>query len=244
MSKKPKHIPGLLIIVMLLSLSQSQAQETNRSQDSSSNDEYNRSDEQSQRANNQSDRQFDTQSGSERERLDRNQDEETQGNQRNQNNDRRNQDGSEGNPQNDRTQRNSNDSEPAGLGVTIADDGNQGLRVRRVFRGSPAEQAGIRPNDEILEIDDQQVDSTQQLIQTIESKEPESQVRVRIIRNGRAQTLTARLDTRGDALNIRSGSSYPGGPPFENQRFQTPRGYNDLAQHFQYLEPLVLKHRE
>lgn len=115
---------------------------------------------------------------------------------------------------------------PAGLGV-IVDDGRQGARIRGIYRGSPAEQAGLQIDDEIIELDDQQVESPEELVTLIRRKHPNSRVKLRIVRNGRTGTLTTSLQSRRNALSI------------DGQDYNIPPGHNDLWNHVDGLERQV-----
>ena len=63
-------------------------------------------------------------------------------------------------------------------------------------RGSPAERAGLKPYDVIVEFDRDRITSDEELIQGISSRPPGTSAPVRVIRNGREQTLTVKLAER------------------------------------------------
>lgn len=133
-----------------------------------------------------------------------------------------------------RTNRNrQNEDEPAGLGVVVVDNGRQGIIVNRVFRNSPADQAGVRTGDEILEVDGRRVSSTQRFVSMIRDKSPDSSVEFRIRRNGSDRTLTAQLESRREALNIQESRQRQ----YDRQRWNdTPHGHDDLIEHIGDLE--------
>uniref|UniRef100_A0A7S1LQB0 PDZ domain-containing protein n=1 Tax=Alexandrium catenella TaxID=2925 RepID=A0A7S1LQB0_ALECA len=82
------------------------------------------------------------------------------------------------------------------MGVSLANDvfsqtlGINGVMVRKVDHGSPAEQAGLRPmrggrlGDVIVGIDSQRVDSIQAFFQALDGKHPGQEVRVSVRRPG------------------------------------------------------------
>jgi hypothetical protein len=127
------------------------------------------------------------------------------------------------------------DQEQGGLGVTLSDDARQGVRVRGVFRGSPADDAGLRSGDAILEVDGQRVDSPQTFASRIRQKDPDSQVELVVDRNGQIRTLVARLESRREALSAqqRQGreSRY-----YESFRRDTSQGQGGLIDHIVSLE--------
>lgn len=131
------------------------------------------------------------------------------------------------------------ETEHGGLGVTIGEDGNSHVRIQRVFYDSPAAEAGLRTNDEILRVDQQAINSTQQLISEIKRKEPGSRVELQIRRNGATRMVTARLESRSEALpnrftQDRSQSQHGSwGDP------NTPHGHDDLMVHVNNLQQQV-----
>jgi len=71
----------------------------------------------------------------------------------------------------------------------------QGLVVTDVYPNSPAARAGVRQGDVITAIDGQEINDQGGLNYRIGSRAPNDQVQVAILRDGRAQTLTARVQT-------------------------------------------------
>lgn len=123
--------------------------------------------------------------------------------------------------------------QPAGLGVSAATS-RRGVRVLRVMQDSPADEAGLQENDEILSVNGTSIDDGRQLTQVIRRQEPGSQVRLRIYRDGQERTLTATLKplreaigNRGDQPDGRDRRFYRGSPPW---------GDDQLIQHVDHLE--------
>ena len=84
---------------------------------------------------------------------------------------------------------------PAGrpqLGVQIS-EGPYGIQVTDVLRGSPAEQAGVRAGDLILQCNGQQVPSVAALLQMIAAARPGDPMRLLVSRGGQQGILTAVL---------------------------------------------------
>jgi len=78
------------------------------------------------------------------------------------------------------------------LGLSI----RQGALVQDVTEGSPADRAGVRPYDVILSFDDQPIANDDQLIGQISGRSPGTMARVRVLRDGREQTMTVKLAER------------------------------------------------
>jgi serine protease Do len=73
---------------------------------------------------------------------------------------------------------------------------SQGAMVQEVTDGSPAARAGIRPYDVIVSFDGREVANDDQLIREISSHTPGSAADLRIVRDGREQTVTVKLSER------------------------------------------------
>ena len=78
------------------------------------------------------------------------------------------------------------------LGLSI----RQGALVQDVTPGSPADRAGVRPYDVILSFDNQPIANDDQLIRQISGRSPGTAAQVRVLRDGRQQTMTVKLAER------------------------------------------------
>jgi serine protease Do len=82
---------------------------------------------------------------------------------------------------------------------------SKGALVQDVTPGSPGERAGLQAYDLIVSVDDQLMESNDQLIQEISARQPGSIARLTVIRNGREQQVSVKLaerpgrEGRGDA---------------------------------------------
>ncbi|HJU55281.1 MAG TPA: PDZ domain-containing protein [Pyrinomonadaceae bacterium] len=72
----------------------------------------------------------------------------------------------------------------------------RGVGVGNVSKDSPAERAGLRKGDVILQFDGEPVTSTRKLLRLIGEAAPEQTVRLTVSRNGSEQQLTATLGKR------------------------------------------------
>jgi serine protease Do len=72
----------------------------------------------------------------------------------------------------------------------------EGALVEDVTDGSPGDRAGIRTYDVIQAVDDQKVETDDDLIRRVSAREPGSITRLRVLRDGRAQTITVKLAER------------------------------------------------
>jgi serine protease Do len=77
-----------------------------------------------------------------------------------------------------------------GLGVS------HGAMVQDVAPRSPAERAGLRPYDVILEVEGQPVTTNEELIRDISARQPGSAARLQVLREGRRQALQVKLAER------------------------------------------------
>ncbi len=73
---------------------------------------------------------------------------------------------------------------------------DHGALVQDITAGSPADRAGMRPYDVITALDDRPIANDDQLIREIASRSPGSAVRLRVVRDGRDQTLLVKLSER------------------------------------------------
>jgi serine protease Do len=81
------------------------------------------------------------------------------------------------------------------LGVMVQDldaaDKSGGVRIDSVDRDSPAEKAGIRAGDVVVEYDEERVRSARQFTRLVQETPDGRQVPLAVLRDGKRQTLTA-----------------------------------------------------
>ena len=76
----------------------------------------------------------------------------------------------------------------------------RGVEVKKVDDGSPAEKAGVKVGDAILEYNGQRVEGLEQFLRFVRETPVGRQVKILISRNGAAQTLTAAIGSRPPGL--------------------------------------------
>ncbi len=81
------------------------------------------------------------------------------------------------------------------LGVHLDSEG-PGVRITRITEGEGAEAAGLQVNDRILEIDQDEVDTFDELAEAIGSHMPGETIRLRISRDGKESKVRATLGGR------------------------------------------------
>jgi membrane-associated protease RseP (regulator of RpoE activity) len=94
------------------------------------------------------------------------------------------------------------------LGVTLNENDRDAARVNNVYPNSPAEEAGIRPGDEIVSIDDEDVNSSRDVRRLLSQKDTDGDVAIEVRRNGRQRTLHATLTSQQQFLSSQSEASY------------------------------------
>jgi serine protease Do len=81
------------------------------------------------------------------------------------------------------------------LAKSLKLQGNQGAYVSDVTSGSPAEKAGIKPEDVVVSMDGVRVENREALTQYIAAKAPGTPVKLEIIRAGSPVSVTVTLGT-------------------------------------------------
>ena len=89
------------------------------------------------------------------------------------------------------------DGRGAQLGVSVSDSSG-GVRVDEVREDSPAEKAGVREGDLVVEFDGERVRSARQLTRLVQETPDGRTVAMAVMRDGKRQTLQATPESRGD----------------------------------------------
>jgi membrane-associated protease RseP (regulator of RpoE activity) len=98
----------------------------------------------------------------------------------------------------------------AWLGIVLSGDGAE---ISSVADGSPAEEAGLKRGDRIVQINGKDVDDAGEVVEEIRSLEPGDTVKLRVERDGDERTVTATLAGRRGP-GARAFHLRPGPAPF------------------------------
>jgi serine protease Do len=74
----------------------------------------------------------------------------------------------------------------------------KGALVAQVFEGDPADKAGIKANDVIVEVDGKSIESSRDLINTIANLEVGKKTTVTLLRDGKKKTVDVKIAKRSD----------------------------------------------
>lgn len=118
----------------------------------------------------------------------------------------------------------------AQLGVSVSDTAN-GVRVDTVHPGTPAEKAGFREGDVVVEFDGERVRSAMQLTRLVRETPEGRPVAVAVMRDGKRQALQATPEYR----ELGPGVPEPGLLLRQLPRFNYE--YNDRPRRFEYRLP-------
>ncbi|MEJ5368999.1 MAG: PDZ domain-containing protein [Bryobacteraceae bacterium] len=78
-----------------------------------------------------------------------------------------------------------------------------GVEITTVEPDSPADKAGLKPGDVVLEYNGQRVEGTQQFVRFVRETPPGRTVRLTVFRQGSTQTVTATIaERKGRAFNL------------------------------------------
>ena len=83
-----------------------------------------------------------------------------------------------------------------GVSVLDRDDGGLGAMIAEVSPGSPADLAGMKVDDIVIEADGSPVDGQPALVAAIRDKSPGDTIKIDVLRDGERVTLTAKLIER------------------------------------------------
>jgi serine protease Do len=90
---------------------------------------------------------------------------------------------------------------------------SRGALVQDVTAGSPADRAGVRPYDIIVALEDTAIASDDELIREISARAPGSPARLRVVRDGRDQSIIVKLAERPARESGDTRPDPPGQPP-------------------------------
>jgi serine protease Do len=84
----------------------------------------------------------------------------------------------------------------------------KGVLITDVFENNPAAKAGIKTNDILTEIDGVSVKSSKDLIRQIGNTSPGDRIKIKLIRSGKAKTLTVTIAKREESQQVLAGNGF------------------------------------
>jgi len=78
-------------------------------------------------------------------------------------------------------------------------ESKKGVFVADVFKGDPADEAGIKPKDIIVEVNGQKVETTRQLTSLVANIPVGQSAKVKVIRNGQSKTFAVKVGKRDES---------------------------------------------
>ena len=111
----------------------------------------------------------------------------------------------------------------------------RGVGVARVSEGSPADKAGLKKGDVIVQFDNEPVTSARKLLRLVGEAAPEQSVRLTILRSGSEQQVSVTLGERDNGSRALRALTVPRGD-YRLQTPTTPRawGNGDAPEVFSY----------
>jgi serine protease Do len=89
-------------------------------------------------------------------------------------------------------------------------ESSNGALVVEVVPDHAADKAGLRHGDVIISVDDEPIEDTRELIDTISAMPPDTEVKLVVMRDGKAKSLTVILEERDDAAASADTAEGPG----------------------------------
>ncbi len=86
----------------------------------------------------------------------------------------------------------------------------QGAMINDVFRGDPADKAGIKRGDVVVEVNGEKIKNANAFVQKIRTIAPGTTVKLVVIRKGKRMNFSVKLAERPDTADGRSGSGRGG----------------------------------
>ena len=123
------------------------------------------------------------------------------------------------------------------LGIRVSDTAN-GVRVDDVNVGSPADKAGLREGDLVVEFDGERVRSAMQLTRLVRETPEGRQVAVAVMRDGKRQTLQATPEARSFRDLPREFNVFP--PEFNFRYDDEPRRFELRREPYVFPRPEIL----
>jgi len=90
----------------------------------------------------------------------------------------------------------------------------EGALVSDVFKGDPADKAGIKAGDVIVEIDGKSVKDTHELIRIVAGVTVGEKVKIKVLRDGKPKTFTVAVTERPESRDVAEGAPQESGEYF------------------------------
>jgi serine protease Do len=76
------------------------------------------------------------------------------------------------------------------------DESVKGILINQIYEDSPAEEAGLKENDVVVSIDGETGESLSDFVELVSSKEPGTEIEIKVYRDGKMKTIDATLGER------------------------------------------------
>lgn len=130
------------------------------------------------------------------------------------------------------------------LGVSVRDitpqmakaygvEGTDGAMVNDVFKGDPADKAGIRRGDVVVELNGTKIKNSSEFVQKVRTLAPNSTARLQVVRKGRKLNFSVKLGERPASADGRTTTPTPNSqaePKASNSEALKEFGINGVAQ--------------
>lgn len=110
----------------------------------------------------------------------------------------------------------------------------KGVLIPAVHKDSPAEKAGMKANDIIVELEGKAVESARELQSKIAIIKPETRVKLVVMRDGKRKTLTVKLAKRPPMSEILGAKSKSESDALEGLGFAVRNLTDDIAKRYGY----------
>jgi serine protease Do len=84
---------------------------------------------------------------------------------------------------------------------------DEGVLINDVFKGDPADKAGIKPKDIIVEVNGQKVETTRQLTSLVADIPVGQTAKVKVLREGKPRVLDVKIGKRDDKRTAARGEA-------------------------------------
>jgi predicted metalloprotease with PDZ domain len=121
------------------------------------------------------------------------------------------------------------------LGVLMSDNARGGELITRVLPGSPAARIGLRAGDRILAVGGKEVSTYLEVVNLVATYKPNSQIQLRIDRNGWTNTLAVSLGNAGAVFTDGASQARTTTPP--SRTVTVPQGSLIAPPYLQDLTP-------